>query len=42
MPIAPIGQFNTTALTVPDVYVQIVPPQFLHPRLQGIGLGYGR
>ncbi|MEQ1694780.1 MAG: phage tail sheath C-terminal domain-containing protein [Hyphomicrobiaceae bacterium] len=29
MPISPIGQINTTALTVPDVYVQIVPPQLL-------------
>lgn len=29
MPISQLGQINTTALTVPNVYVQIVPPQFL-------------
>lgn len=29
MPIFPQGALNTTALTVPDVYVQIIPPQFL-------------
>lgn len=29
MPITQLGQLNTTALTVADVYVQIVPPQFL-------------
>lgn len=29
MPITPLGQLNTTALHVADVYVQIVPPQFL-------------
>lgn len=29
MPISQLGQINTTALTVADVYVQIVPPQFL-------------
>lgn len=29
MPISQIGQINTTALQVADVYVQIVPPQFL-------------
>ncbi|OJY66439.1 hypothetical protein [Rhizobium sp. 60-20] len=29
MPVFPQGALNTTALTVPDVYVQIVPPQFL-------------
>lgn len=29
MPIFPAGALNTTALTVPDVYVQIIPPQFL-------------
>jgi len=29
MPIFPAGALNTTALTNPDVYVQIIPPQFL-------------
>lgn len=29
MPISKLGQLNTTALTVADVYVQIVPPQYL-------------
>lgn len=29
MPIFPQGSLNTTALTVADVYLQIVPPQFL-------------
>ncbi len=29
MPISQLGQLNTTALQVADVYVQIVPPQFL-------------
>jgi len=29
MPIAPRGTINTTALVVPDLYVQIVPPQNL-------------
>lgn len=29
MPIFPQGSLNTTALTVADVYVQIIPPQFL-------------
>jgi hypothetical protein len=29
MPISQLGALNTTALTVADVYVQIVPPQFL-------------
>lgn len=29
MPISPLGQLNTTALTVADVYVQIIPPQLL-------------
>lgn len=29
MPISQIGQINTTALQVADVYVQIVPPRFL-------------
>lgn len=29
MPIFPSGSLNTTALTVADVYVQIIPPQFL-------------
>ncbi|OCJ12471.1 phage tail protein [Rhizobium sp. AC27/96] len=29
MPIFPQGALNTTALSVPDVYVQIIPPQFL-------------
>lgn len=29
MPIHQLGQLNTTALQVADVYVQIVPPQFL-------------
>lgn len=29
MPISPLGQLNTTALVVADVYIQIVPPQFL-------------
>lgn len=28
MPIVQQGAINTTALTVPDIYVQIVPPQF--------------
>lgn len=29
MPIFQQGQLNTTALTNPDIYVQIIPPQFL-------------
>jgi hypothetical protein len=29
MPISQLGALNTTALTVADIYVQIVPPQFL-------------
>lgn len=29
MPISQLGQVNIQALNVPDVYVQIVPPQFL-------------
>jgi hypothetical protein len=29
MPIFPLGQINTTALEVADVYIQIVPPQYL-------------
>lgn len=29
MPITPLGQINTTALEVADVYIQIVPPQYL-------------
>jgi len=29
MPISQLGQINTTALQVADVYIQIVPPQFL-------------
>ncbi|MFG1388810.1 autotransporter outer membrane beta-barrel domain-containing protein [Xanthobacter versatilis] len=29
MPISKLGQLNTTALTVADVYIQIVPPQYL-------------
>lgn len=27
MPVTQLGQINTTALVVPDLYVQIVPPQ---------------
>ncbi len=38
MPISQLGQLNTTALTVPNVYVQIVPPQFL---LNGIPSNIG-
>lgn len=33
MPISPAGALNTTALTVPNLYVQIVPPQ---PALNGV------
>ena len=29
MPTVPQGTLNTTALVVPDLYVQIVPPQSL-------------
>jgi hypothetical protein len=31
MPIVQQGAINTTALIVPDLYVQIVPPQSLSP-----------
>ena len=30
MPIVQSGSINTTALVVPDLYVQIVPPQTLY------------
>src|SRR3954452_4871362 len=33
MPIVPQGSLNTTALSVPNLYVQIVPPQ---PALNGV------
>src|ERR1700712_4687536 len=33
MPIFQQGSLNTTALTVPDIYVQIVPPQ---PQINGV------
>ncbi len=33
MPIIPAGSLNTTALVVPNIYVQIVPPQ---PALNGV------
>ena len=34
MPITPLGALNTTALVVPDLYVQIIPPQA--PYLNGV------